>query len=101
MRDTRFPIFHETRDTGFRILHGTTGYGIRDFAFCTGLRENPESRTIPGKVLEFPSRFSNGEHITKALALERSRRHLSEDASLGVSTLPVVEKASFENRLKG
>ena len=32
----------------FLILHGITEYGTRDFAFCTGPRDKPESRTIPG-----------------------------------------------------
>ena len=43
---TGFRSCHGT--TGYAILHGTAGYGIQAFAFCTGPRGKPESRTIPG-----------------------------------------------------
>lgn len=58
-RDTGYGVSHFSRDTGhgirdrgFRILNGTTGFAIRDFAFCTVPRDNPESRTTPGKALK-------------------------------------------------
>ena len=54
VRERDFAFFHGTagyiRDTGFLIFHGTQDTG--DFAFCTGPRDNPESRTFTGKALE-------------------------------------------------
>ena len=47
---TGFRLFFKgSRDTGCGTSHFSrdTGYGIRELAFCTGPRNNPESRTIP------------------------------------------------------
>lgn len=42
-----------------------------------------------------------GVHTTQRVALERPRRYLSKDASLGACTLSVVEEISLEIRASG
>lgn len=40
-------------------------------------------------------------HNNESMALERSHRQISTAASLGIYTLPIVEKTSFELRPRG
>ena len=50
---------------------------------------------------DFFSKTWRWAHTTNMVPLERSRRDLSIDASLGACTLPVVEEISWEIRQRG